>query len=136
MASYQRMLKGTTKIDSIKNKFIQSINNEDQYELSDIFESVNHQNIKRVVEENIKYILKREGLWSPSFNIVIPEGGYEYQLGEVRFSGNFEIFDGHSNIIAYGSVVAQGQTDEIMTVEINITSIIGSSAHQEKLIFF
>jgi len=127
-----------TEIGQFIEKLKQAINNEDEYELHDIFEYVNHQNIKQVVTNNILYILKREKLVAKSWSVVIPEGAYDYKLAkdDVRFGGDFEIFSDPMTIVAYGSVVTDGDNNNIIRMEINITRVVGYPKTNDNLMFF
>lgn len=95
------------------------------FELGDILEPVSDQTVKRVVTENIKYLMKREGLLSRDMTVVIPEGAYDYtlkgdELSDLgRFSGGFDVH-AREGIIASGNVVGTIAPD-LLDIEVQIT---------------
>ena len=81
-----------------------------EFELYDILESASiyGRELERVLEENIRYVLEREGLYDPKKigSIVIPAGAlhWECEEGTCFYTANFEVFDPSGNrILASGT---------------------------------
>ena len=93
-----------------------------KFELYDVFEKLNERNLKK----NIRYVLKREGIWKRGWRIVFPAGGLreeEESEGTLLFYYDFEIFapDGNT-ILYYGTVfgTADANTREIQWMQVNL----------------
>ena len=101
--------------------------NPEGYELDDILEEVTGSTVKRVVTENVEYELKRKGLMKEGQRVVIPEGGYDYNLDDQGgVSGNWELFDRDQNtVLAQGSVVGSISAGELLFINTNITQVMG-----------
>jgi hypothetical protein len=87
------------------------------YELWDIYEDFNEENLKR----NIEYIMRREKLWSPKFKIVFPAGGLKIVDEEGKsYQYDFEVFSSPSKIKYYGTAYGNLIEGEIadMTIEL------------------
>lgn len=63
---------------------------------------------KEIIARDIEKFLRKKGLISKKSEVVIPEGGYDYEPDEyeVVWSGNFEVFRDAYNIEGYGSFEA------------------------------
>ena len=78
-----------------------------ELELWDIDESIVFkdgipQNEEKVITENIKYILKREGLWKKGMSVVLPAGGLQIlDIENGTYQYDFEVFESDGNTIAY-----------------------------------
>ena len=87
-----------------------------EFELEDIFESAKlyGRDLERRLEENVEYVLKREGLLDPEeMHVSIAPADLYWECdeeeGDCRYSANFAIFDKTgNNIIAYGTVYGSG----------------------------
>jgi len=78
-----------------------------EFELTDIMESASVYGGKfdRLVENNIKYVLEREGLLPRRYEVVIPSTAlyWECDGGTCHYNASFEVFDESGrNIVAYG----------------------------------
>ena len=80
-----------------------------EFELTDILESakLTTREIDKKIEENIEYILKREGIYDPEkMSVVIPVAATQmsYEDGFCYFTSDFEVFDETGNrVIARGT---------------------------------
>ena len=102
--------------------------NELEFELTDILESVTSpQMLKRVVTENIEYLLKRERKrgyvnFPKGFSVVIPEGGYttraETPNESGSFEGDFEVFSDPNTIDRYGHVYGMISAGELIDITV------------------
>ncbi|MHA1632571.1 MAG: hypothetical protein ACTSXC_07190 [Candidatus Freyarchaeota archaeon] len=81
-----------------------------EFELTDIFEEASKwgRELEEKLEENIEYVLKREGLLRGRVgSVVIPAGALYWECDDERcwYSANFEVFDKSGNVVlARGTV--------------------------------
>ena len=79
------------------------------FELHDIMEeaSIYGRELDRRIEENIQYILKREGLLPRGYSVIVPAGALYWECpegGSCWYKADFEVFDETGrNIVAYGT---------------------------------
>jgi len=92
-------------------------------ELTDILEETNLSNVDEKLEENIKYILDREGF--KYYDVVVPPISVEWELsGEILlYSADFEIFSSLNEISHYGVVYGTMSPIDENTVEIRDMTI-------------
>jgi len=68
-----------------------------EFELTDIFEEAKPSNIDFHIEDNIEYILKREGLLPEGAKVVVPAGWLhwdcEEEFGKCSYVTGFEVYD-------------------------------------------
>ncbi len=111
-----------------------------QFELYDIDEraSIYGRDLERVIEENIRYILEREGLYDPRKigAIVIPAGGLHWECSghTCWYSADFEVFDKSGNkILAYGTATGTMIPLDEETVSVMDMYVSMPTEHVEKL---
>jgi vacuolar-type H+-ATPase subunit I/STV1 len=92
-------------------------------ELTDILEETSYSNIDEKLEENIKYLLDREGF--KYYDVVVPPISVEWELsGEILlYSADFEIFSSLDEISHYGVVYGTMSPVDENTVEIRDMTI-------------
>jgi len=107
-----------------------------EFELTDIFEeaSIYGRDLERLLEENIRYVLQREGLYDPAKmgSIVIPAGALAMRYpGEGEATGSitaqFSVFDKTGNrVIAtgtvYGTFVPRDGKVELLSIGVAMTT--------------
>jgi len=104
-----------------------------KFELTDIFEEayVGLQ-LDGLLEENIEFILKREGLYDPEKmgNVIIPAGALDWECEgeECWYSANFEVFDKSGNeVLAMGTatgtmyLIAYPRADRVEVSDMAVT---------------
>lgn len=99
-----------------------------EFELTDILEDVNAQDIKQIIRNNIVYLLRREhkrgNVKYPSgYSVIIPEGAYTIRAetkGESgAFEGDFEIFAKDMNtIVRYGHVYGTISAEQLLDITV------------------
>lgn len=92
-----------------------------EFELWDIFEDLTDESI----DENIKYILKREKIWKDGMSIVFPCGALSIRNYEDGFyQQDFEIFapNDFQTILYYGTAYGKfiPETNQIMDMTIEL----------------
>lgn len=104
-----------------------------EFELTDIEEDVHvGWELDRALEENIKYILKREGLYDPERmgSVVIPMGALNWECDDEQcwYVANFEVFDKSGNeILVMGTatgtmyLIAYPRTDRVLISDMVVT---------------
>jgi len=116
-----------------------------EFELTDILEDVNPQNVKKVIADNVVYLLKREHKrgyvnFPKGFTVIIPEGAYDYSIvGNLDlglhsrrfldkrnksedehefFEGDFEIFSSPNTIDRYGHVLGTISAGSLLEITV------------------
>jgi len=94
------------------------------FELTDIYEDIEGKSprqIDKIIEKNIKYILKREKLWKSNYEIIIPPGGAIWEFTDDFYQVDFVIMDNKKQeVIFHGTcygLISHGEIRD-MTVEL------------------
>ena len=102
------------------------------FELWDIFEEASFygHELDNKIEENIEYVLKREGIFDPrKMSVTIPVGALYYSCyeeeGKCYYEAHFEIFDETgNNVIARGIAYGHGdyfpEDEEMMLIDMTV----------------
>jgi len=78
------------------------------FELTDIFQEISH-DWQKVIEENIRFILKRENLWQKKYMLCFPAGSRQ-EISEESYQFDFEIFSDVNTVVASGTCYGSGIT--------------------------
>jgi len=91
------MLKDVMEAEKYGEKYM-------SFELYDILEEASPRELDSKIEENIEYVLKREGLFSPDMEVIVPMGALRWECEEYSCSyvADFEVFK-NDEIVAYGT---------------------------------
>lgn len=98
-----------------------------EYELTDIFESIDSRTAEKVVENNVVYVLRREGILGKKMSVVVPAGGLvefyheDKKTGDSGFvQADFEVFRGHQDIVAGGTAYGQVSAGELIDLTVEV----------------
>lgn len=103
-----------------KNKKIEG----EVFELHDIFEEYND----KTVRKNIEYMMRREKLWSPRFEVVFPVGALDVHKPETKkesgfYQKDFTVFSSPMKMKYHGTSYGFISRNEMMDMNVELRRI-------------